>query len=131
MGYKDVKPRWKKGESGNPNGRPRKYVSQLKLDGYKISEINDTIQNMMSLNVDELKKVWDNPNATILEKTIASALRKSMEKGNLDSMETLLTRVYGKPKQEMDITTGGDKLNKPTFEIKIITNGEGNSEQEQ
>ena len=130
MGYKDIKPRWKKGESGNPNGRPRKFVSQLKLDGYKVSEINDTIQNMMSLNVDELKKVWDNPNATILEKTIAGALRKSMEKGNLDSMETLLTRVFGKPKQEMDITTGGDKLNKPAFEIKIITNGESDDKQE-
>ena len=130
MGYKDIKPRWKKGESGNPNGRPRKFVSQLKLDGYKVSEINDTIQNMMSLNVDELKKVWDNPNATILEKTIAGALRKSMEKGNLDSMETLLTRVFGKPKQEMDITTGGDKLNKPAFEIKIITNGESDNNQD-
>ena len=108
----------------NRNGRPRKYVSQLKIDGYKLSEINDTIQNMLSLNSDELKKIFDDPKATILEKTISQDLRKSIERGNLDSMETLLTRIYGKPKQEMDITTGGDKLNKPTFEIKIINNGE-------
>ena len=95
---------FKKGESGNPNGRPRKYVSLLVDQGYKRSEINDTIQNMMAMTVDELKQVWDNPKATILEKTIASAMRKSIEKGTLYSLETLLSRVYGLPKQELAAT---------------------------
>jgi poly-beta-hydroxyalkanoate depolymerase len=95
----------KKGETLNPNGRPRKYVSLLKEQGYKLAEINDTIQAMMSMDLDELKTVWDNPKATILEKTIAAAMRKSLEKGSLYSLETLLTRVYGKPKEQMDIQT--------------------------
>lgn len=93
------------GESGNPNGRPRKYVSLLKEQGYKVSEINDTIQAMMSMDLEELKSVWDNPKATVLEKTIAAAMRKSLEKGSLYSLETLLTRVYGKPKEQVDIQT--------------------------
>jgi hypothetical protein len=92
-----------KGETLNPNGRPRKYVSLLKEQGYKLAEINDTIQAMMSMDLEELKTVWDNPKATILEKTIASAMRKSLEKGSLYSLETLLTRVYGKPKELVDI----------------------------
>ena len=92
-----------KGEIRNPNGRPRKYVSLLKEQGYKLSEINDTIQVMMSMDMDELKTVWDNSKATILEKTIAAAMRKSLEKGSLYSLDTLLTRVYGKPKEQMDI----------------------------
>jgi poly-beta-hydroxyalkanoate depolymerase len=96
---------WEKGESGNPNGRPRKYVSLLKEQGYKLSEINDSIQAMMAMNLEELKQVWDNPKATVLEKTIANAMRKSLEKGSLYSLETLLTRVYGKPKEQMDINT--------------------------
>jgi hypothetical protein len=96
---------YKPGQSGNPNGRPRKYVSLLKEQGYKIAEINDTIQAMMSMDLEELKTVWDNPKATILEKTIAAAMRKSLEKGSLYSLETLLTRVYGKPKEQMDIQT--------------------------
>ena len=88
----------------NPHGRPRKYVTLLVDQGYKRSEINDTIQNMMAMTVDELKQVWDNPKATILEKTIASAMRKSIEKGTLYSLETLLSRVYGLPKQEVAAT---------------------------
>ena len=85
------------GQSGNPNGRPRKYVSQLKEQGYKLAEVNDCIQALMSMTVEELKEVWDNPKATVLEKTIAAAIKKSIEKGSLYSIETLLTRVYGKP----------------------------------
>jgi len=92
-----------KGQSGNPNGRPRKYVTLLKDQGYKLSEINDTIQVMMSMDVEELKSVYDNPRATILEKTIANAMNKSLNKGSLYSLDTLLTRVYGKPKEQMDI----------------------------
>jgi hypothetical protein len=92
-----------KGQTLNPNGRPRKYVTLLKEQGYKLSEINDTIQVMMSMNTTELKEVFDNPKATILEKTIAGAMNKSLIKGSLYSLDTLLTRVYGKPKEQLDI----------------------------
>lgn len=117
---------WEKGESGNPKGRPRKPVLQMKVEGYKLHEINDTIQSMVSMTLEELKFVYENPNSTVLEKTIAGALRKSIDKGNLDSLGTLMDRVYGKPNEKLDITTGGDKLDKPNFTIKIInTDGKG------
>jgi len=93
-----------KGETANPNGRPRKYISQLREQGYKLGEVNDCIQAIMSMSVDELKDVWDNPKATILEKTIANALMTSLKKGSLYSIDTLLTRVYGKPKETSDVT---------------------------
>jgi len=99
-----IKHQWKVGQSGNPNGRPRKYTSLLREQGYKLSEINDTIQAMMQMTLDELREVWDNPNATILEKTIANAMRRSLERGSLYSVETLLTRVYGKPKETQQVT---------------------------
>ena len=96
-----------KGETNNPNGRPKKYVTLLKEQGYKLSEVNDTIQTIMSMDVEELKQVWDNPKATILEKTIANALMTSLKKGSLYSIDTLLSRVYGRPKETQQITQDG------------------------
>lgn len=84
----------------NTDGAPRKYVTELKSIGYTKSEVVDTIQAMMAMTMDELKQVWENPKATILEKTVANSMRKSLEKGTLYSLELLLTRVYGHPKQE-------------------------------
>jgi tRNA A37 N6-isopentenylltransferase MiaA len=107
MAYKDIEPRWEKGISGNPNGRPKKYVTLLKEAGYKMSEVNDTIQVMLSMDLDELADVFKNPKATVLERTIANAMRKSLEKGSLYSIETLLTRVYGKPKETTTVTNDG------------------------
>jgi hypothetical protein len=96
-----------KGEIRNPNGRPKKYVTLLKEAGYKVSEVNDTIQVLMSMTVTELKEVYENPTGTILEKTIANAMVKSLQKGSLYSIDTLLTRVYGKPKETANITQDG------------------------
>lgn len=102
----NLKP-FKKGEVANPNGRPRKYVSLLKEQGYKLSEVNDTIQSMMAMTIDELNNVWDNPKATILEKTIAGAMVKSLKNGSLYSMDTLMSRVYGKPKETQSVENTG------------------------
>lgn len=97
-----------KGNTMNPNGRPRKYVSTLRESGYKLSEINDCIQVMMAMTVEELKEAFENKNATVLEKTIAAAIKKSIEKGSLYSIETLLSRVYGKPKEQVDMNVDAD-----------------------
>ena len=87
----------------NPNGRPKKFTTLLKESGYRISEINDTIQVMLQMTMEELADVYKNENATILEKTIANAMKKSLEKGSLYSIDTLLTRVFGKPKETAQI----------------------------
>lgn len=99
------KHKFKKGVVQNPNGRPKKFTTLLRDSGYRIAEINDTIQVMLQMTIDELADVYKNPQATILEKTIANAMKKSLEKGSLYSIDTLLTRVYGKPKETAQITT--------------------------
>jgi hypothetical protein len=94
---------FKKGQSGNPNGRPKSYVTGLKDAGYNMTEINMSIRHMLSMNIEELRKVYENPEATILEKTVAGAMRKSLEKGSLYSIETLLSRVFGKPNETSEV----------------------------
>jgi hypothetical protein len=40
----------------------------------------------------------------MLEKTVAKAIIKSYEKGSLYSMDTLMSRVYGKPQEKVEAT---------------------------
>ena len=104
-----------KGETANPNGRPKKFLSTLKEQGYKLSEVNDAIQVLMSMTIDELEEAYKNPNATILEKTVANALNKSLQKGSLYSLDTLMNRVYGKPKE-----TVTQELNINTVKVNVV-----------
>jgi tRNA A37 N6-isopentenylltransferase MiaA len=105
----------------NKNGRPKKFVSLMKEHGYKLSEINDTIQNMMAMNLDEIKEIFIDKESTILEKTIANAIKKSIDKGSLDSLETLITRVYGKPTEQSNMNIKSD--NKIIVRFEPYNNG--------
>ena len=104
---------WQKGQSGNPNGRPRKLVSTLKDLGYSKVDVVTTIENMMAMTVNELKLIFTDEESTVLERTVANALRKSLERGSLYSIETLISRVHGQPKIETDNTN--KNIEQPLF----------------
>ncbi len=106
MAFPNDDTKFKPGESGNPNGRPRKIVSLLKDQGYKLSEINDTLMALLSMDMNELKEAFENPKATVLEKAVAGAIRKSIEKGSLYNIETIITRAMGKPKEQTEHSGG-------------------------
>ena len=111
---------FKKGfdEKRNINGRPRKYISNLKDQGYKLSEVNDAIQVLISMTVDELEEVVINPEATVLEITVAKAILKSLKTGSLYSLDTLLTRSFGKPRETVDTNINSHLQGK----IEIVVN---------
>lgn len=104
----------------NKSGRPRKFTTTLKEHGYKLSEINDAIQVMLSMTIDELKEIYQNDQATILEKTIANAMVTSLKKGSLYSIETLLSRVWGTPKMTTDVNVVASiNVQAPDVETKL------------
>jgi hypothetical protein len=102
----------------NLDGAPRKFITELKEHGYKAAEVNDCILVMLSMTIEELADVYKNPKATILEKTVANALKRSLEKGSLYSIETLLSRAVGKPKESVDHTTAGERIGE--IQVNIV-----------
>lgn len=89
-----VKHKFKKGETGNPNGRPKKLPELDKLLADVLGEEKDGI--------------------TAAE-AILKALRAKATKGDIRAAEVLLERGYGKTKQQMDITSDGKRINLPSW----------------
>lgn len=106
------------GKSGNPKGRPRKWVNTLRDQGYKKSEIMDCLQVLMSMTEEELQDVYDDNTRPILEQTVAGALLKAKQGKSLYNLESIITRVFGQPKQEIDNQITGD------FKITLNLNGD-------
>jgi hypothetical protein len=97
--------KWVSGQpSPNPNGRPKKMLSQLKDIGYTKTQVENTILTMLTMKRKELEQIDKNEEFTILERIIAGTLVKSHDKNSLFNLELLLTRSQGKPKETIDQT---------------------------
>jgi len=88
--------KFKKGQTGNPNGRPKKLPELDKLLADVLGEEKDGVTAAEAI----LKK-----------------LRQMATSGNLRAAEILLDRGYGKAKQPIDHTTDGEKINIPVINV--------------
>lgn len=71
-----------KGQSGNPNGRPK-----------KIPELRELLANVLG----------DEKDGKSAAEAILMALRNKAIKGDVRAAELLLDRAYGKAKQDVDV----------------------------
>jgi hypothetical protein len=81
-----------KGECSNPKGRPRKILSTLKAEGYKKSQVNETIDKILTLKDDEFNDIEKDPDTTQLEKICARMIRKGKEKGDGEILEYIISK---------------------------------------
>ena len=87
----------------NTKGAPRKVVSQYVELGYTNREIVDTMMNLVAMTQEELKDIQEDEGNTALERTVAKAILKGLEKGSLYNLEQLITRAIGKPKETQQV----------------------------
>lgn len=111
---------WKKGQSGNPAGKPRRLLAQVRGLGYTKAEVMHLINTMLALKVQELRKIADNSNSDMLERTIAKVLVKSFDKGSLYAIDNLLSRAQGKPAEMIDVQTKESR-------VIVVQYGESNN----
>jgi len=89
-----IEPRWKKGETGNPNGRPKKLPEIDKLLAEVLGEEKEGINAAQAILI---------------------MLRSKASKGDIRAAQLLLDRAYGKAKQQIDVTSQGEKVTVPTI----------------
>jgi uncharacterized protein YyaL (SSP411 family) len=88
-----------KGHKGGP-GRP------------KLPDLKEILAKVLSKENEEGKSEAEQ---------ILEALKRQAKAGNVKASQLLLDRGWGKIKESLDITTDGEKINKPTIQIEIIT----------
>jgi alkylation response protein AidB-like acyl-CoA dehydrogenase len=87
----NLRPAWKKGQSGNLKGRP------------KLPDIREALAKVLAEEKDGI---------TALEATLR-ALRAKATKGDVRAAEALLDRAFGKAVQRTDVTSGDKPIATP------------------
>ena len=67
------------------------------------------------MTLTEIQEVYANPQATVLEKVVARTIVKAIGKGSLSEIETILSRVFGKP-----FTPIGEKDGEPISIVPVV-----------
>lgn len=99
-GYKDIEPRWKKGESGNPNGRPKGALNRSTI-ARKWLEVNQSLKNPLTGENETMSQ----------EDLMTLALIKKAREGDVSAYKALMDSGYGAPIQQVEQTI----LEQPLF----------------
>ena len=84
-----VKHQWKKGQSGNPNGRPKSGFA-----------LNEYITDLANVELEDKK--------TMLEAVVGKVYEEALD-GNMTAISFLADRVLGKPSQQIGIKDVSDE----------------------
>lgn len=104
---------FKKGQSGNPSGRPKDLLTKDK--------VNAVLARFSDLTKEELKGVLDSKKSTMLEVMIASVMMKAAENGDPIRLDFLWNRSIGRVKEEIEIIdTEREELSKLTLKELVI-----------
>lgn len=119
----NLKP-WEKGQSGNPDGRPKKLFShiidQLKTEGYKRvspAQVSEAYELIMNLDEAKIKLIEDDKEAPMLMRVVAKRILD--KKGDMDMLEKVIDRAHGKAKQKIDVTDD-THLAVPNITLNVI-----------
>ena len=89
----NLKPAWEKGESGNPNGRPKGAKGRATIARYWL-EVNQNLKNPITGEQENMSQ----------EDLITLAIIKKARNGDVNAYKALMDSGYGAPLQQIEQT---------------------------
>ena len=90
-------------QNRNPGGWRKEDTPRFKLE------------QMMKLGFADLQDIVDEPLSPVFEKKLAQAILD----GEWREIKEMIQEVYGKPRESVDVTTDGEKINNPYSSLTI------------
>lgn len=97
---------FKKGVSGNPNGRPRLPDEIKEARALTQSALHKTINELIHCSRDELALKLKDPQTTMLQLMIGSIISQATQKGDQLRLNFVLDRLIGKVKEDINLSGG-------------------------
>jgi hypothetical protein len=103
--------KWERGiTSPNPNGRPKMLKTMLKHEcNLTPSQTNEAIMSILAYTRNEIQYLALDESQPMYARMIANALIKDYQRGSLNSLESLLNRTQGTPKQQIQVDTFNER----------------------
>lgn len=91
---------FKKGQSGNPVGRPKKIYTILKEKGYSGDDIKTAFKEIAFYTLDELNSAAHDKTKPIIVRIICQVFYKAYKTSDWNRIREIIEHIIGRPTQE-------------------------------
>jgi len=92
---------FKPGQSGNPGGQRAGEAKLLKLTKHEVAKMLNSVSEM---TLTQLKAAYESPETKAIQKLFIKTLIDGLKGDSVRAAEFILTRIIGKPKDDVQIS---------------------------